>query len=246
MSRSWPTGRRSYCSARADRCAKRMLPDLSTSASRRGPRHAIQRRRQIAVCEPRRSTAMHREATMDQDRRTFLKTTTLAALARSRLRRRPTARQAARARSCRGPDLGTLRRPDGLGLACAPSAASSTSPPPSRIFARTRRPRIDAVFKGQGDVAGAQAPGRQGARERTAERHFVAPDKAEFGPCVTNPEKIVCVGLNYRKHAAETGHPVPKQPILFNKYNTALNRPRRHRSACRRRTRSSSTTRSSW
>jgi len=40
---------------------------------------------------------------------------------------------------------------------------------------------------------------------------------------VTNPEKIVCIGLNYRKHAAETGQPVPAQPILFNKYNTALN-----------------------
>jgi 2-keto-4-pentenoate hydratase/2-oxohepta-3-ene-1,7-dioic acid hydratase in catechol pathway len=33
----------------------------------------------------------------------------------------------------------------------------------------------------------------------------------------------VCIGLNYRRHAAETGQPVPKQPILFNKYNSALN-----------------------
>src|SRR6267378_183162 len=52
---------------------------------------------------------------------------------------------------------------------------------------------------------------------------FLAEDKIEYGPCVTNPEKIVCIGLNYRKHAAETGNPVPKAPILFNKYNTALN-----------------------
>ena len=52
---------------------------------------------------------------------------------------------------------------------------------------------------------------------------FVEESKADFGPCVTNPEKIVCVGLNYRKHAAETGSAVPTQPILFNKYNTALN-----------------------
>jgi 2-keto-4-pentenoate hydratase/2-oxohepta-3-ene-1,7-dioic acid hydratase in catechol pathway len=42
-------------------------------------------------------------------------------------------------------------------------------------------------------------------------------------PPIPDPEKIVCIGLNYRKHAAETGNPVPKQPILFNKYNTALN-----------------------
>ena len=45
----------------------------------------------------------------------------------------------------------------------------------------------------------------------------------EYGPVVTRPEKIVCVGLNYRRHAAEIGAPVPKQPVLFNKYNTALN-----------------------
>jgi len=52
---------------------------------------------------------------------------------------------------------------------------------------------------------------------------FLDESQADFGPCVTSPEKIVCVGLNYRKHAAETGSAVPTQPILFNKYNTALN-----------------------
>ena len=44
-----------------------------------------------------------------------------------------------------------------------------------------------------------------------------------FGPCVTNPEKIVCVGLNYARHARETNNPIPKMPILFNKFNNALN-----------------------
>ena len=56
-----------------------------------------------------------------------------------------------------------------------------------------------------------------------AASHFIAEDKAQFGPAVTDPEKIVCIGLNYRRHAAETGNPVPKMPILFNKYNSALN-----------------------
>ena len=45
----------------------------------------------------------------------------------------------------------------------------------------------------------------------------------EFGPAVTRPDKIVCVGLNYRKHAAEVGMAIPKQPVLFNKYNNTLN-----------------------
>jgi 2-keto-4-pentenoate hydratase/2-oxohepta-3-ene-1,7-dioic acid hydratase in catechol pathway len=52
---------------------------------------------------------------------------------------------------------------------------------------------------------------------------FLNEREIEFGPAVIRPEKIVCVGLNYRKHAAEIGMPVPKQPVLFNKYNTALN-----------------------
>ena len=50
----------------------------------------------------------------------------------------------------------------------------------------------------------------------------VAEDTVQFGPCVTNPEKIICIGLNYRKHAAEVGQQVPTLPILFNKYNSAL------------------------
>ncbi|BFH13079.1 fumarylacetoacetate hydrolase family protein [Paenibacillus melissococcoides] len=43
-----------------------------------------------------------------------------------------------------------------------------------------------------------------------------------YGPCVTDPQKIICVGLNYRKHAEETNAPIPEVPILFNKFNNTL------------------------
>lgn len=43
-----------------------------------------------------------------------------------------------------------------------------------------------------------------------------------FGPCIKRPSKIVCVGLNYAKHAAETGAQPPAEPILFFKSTTAL------------------------
>ncbi|NOV00965.1 fumarylacetoacetate hydrolase family protein [Paenibacillus planticolens] len=43
-----------------------------------------------------------------------------------------------------------------------------------------------------------------------------------FGPCVTHPGKIICVGLNYRKHAEETNAPIPHYPILFNKFSNTL------------------------
>lgn len=51
---------------------------------------------------------------------------------------------------------------------------------------------------------------------------FLDETKVEFGPCVTNPEKILMLGFNYRKHAAETGTPVPTSPVLFTKCNNAL------------------------
>ncbi|HET9180491.1 MAG TPA: fumarylacetoacetate hydrolase family protein [Candidatus Angelobacter sp.] len=47
-------------------------------------------------------------------------------------------------------------------------------------------------------------------------------DEVEFGPLVSRPGKIVCVGLNYRHHAQEIGIPIPKQPVLFSKYNNTL------------------------
>ena len=44
----------------------------------------------------------------------------------------------------------------------------------------------------------------------------------KLGPCVSPLGKIICVGLNYRRHAAESGMPVPTSPVLFPKYNNAL------------------------
>jgi 2-keto-4-pentenoate hydratase/2-oxohepta-3-ene-1,7-dioic acid hydratase in catechol pathway len=61
------------------------------------------------------------------------------------------------------------------------------------------------------------------AKSKAAQRAFLKEDTIEFGPVVTRPEKIICVGLNYRQHAIEIGAPIPKQPVLFNKFNTTLN-----------------------
>lgn len=43
-----------------------------------------------------------------------------------------------------------------------------------------------------------------------------------LGPCVYQPGKILCVGLNYRRHAEETGAPFPQTPVLFSKFNNTL------------------------
>jgi 2-keto-4-pentenoate hydratase/2-oxohepta-3-ene-1,7-dioic acid hydratase in catechol pathway len=53
-------------------------------------------------------------------------------------------------------------------------------------------------------------------------RYMLREDQITFGPCVTRPSKIICIGLNYRKHAEETNAPIPKYPILFNKFSNTL------------------------
>lgn len=40
--------------------------------------------------------------------------------------------------------------------------------------------------------------------------------------CIGRPSKIICVGLNYAKHARESGMDVPKEPVLFFKSTSAL------------------------
>jgi 2-keto-4-pentenoate hydratase/2-oxohepta-3-ene-1,7-dioic acid hydratase in catechol pathway len=39
--------------------------------------------------------------------------------------------------------------------------------------------------------------------------------KVRFGPPISSPGKIICVGLNYTDHAKETGQPIPAEPLLF-------------------------------
>jgi 5-carboxymethyl-2-hydroxymuconate isomerase len=53
----------------------------------------------------------------------------------------------------------------------------------------------------------------------------IVPEGARIGPCVGRIGKLCCVGLNYSDHAAETGHPIPEEPILFGKAITSLAGP---------------------
>src|SRR5580704_12995869 len=46
--------------------------------------------------------------------------------------------------------------------------------------------------------------------------------KVTFHAPVIDPRKIVCIGLNYKDHAEESGAAIPKEPVLFSKYATAL------------------------
>jgi 2,4-diketo-3-deoxy-L-fuconate hydrolase len=43
-----------------------------------------------------------------------------------------------------------------------------------------------------------------------------------LGPCVGSIGKFVCIGLNYADHAEEAGMPIPPEPIIFNKWTSAI------------------------
>ena len=51
------------------------------------------------------------------------------------------------------------------------------------------------------------------------------PGKPRLGPPVSGMKNLVCIGLNYADHAAETGAPIPKEPIVFLKSLGALSGP---------------------
>jgi 2-keto-4-pentenoate hydratase/2-oxohepta-3-ene-1,7-dioic acid hydratase in catechol pathway len=50
-------------------------------------------------------------------------------------------------------------------------------------------------------------------------------EELRMGPCLPTPGKIICVGLNYRNHARESGMEIPKVPVLFSKFQNAVASP---------------------
>ncbi len=52
-----------------------------------------------------------------------------------------------------------------------------------------------------------------------------APANVRIGPPVAGVRKIICIGLNYRKHAHETGMAVPAEPLVFMKATSAISGP---------------------
>lgn len=62
------------------------------------------------------------------------------------------------------------------------------------------------------------------ARWRAVNPAYV-PDSVRLGPPVASPGKIVCIGLNFRDHAAETGAKIPEEPVIFMKATSSLAGP---------------------
>lgn len=50
-------------------------------------------------------------------------------------------------------------------------------------------------------------------------------EKLSLGPCLPQPGKIICIGLNYRNHARESNMQIPPVPVLFAKFHNAIAAP---------------------
>src|SRR5262249_25722315 len=143
-----------------------------------------------------------REALMDQDRREFLKTSSLAGAAAmtgaamtgaATFTVTPAQAQMPTQAMARGLVLATLRRADGgYGLGLRSDHGILDVVTAEADFHENAPTTITQVLNREGDASGLR---RLAAKANAqAARYFVAEDKAQFGPCVTNPEKIVCVG----------------------------------------------------
>src|SRR5262245_47267363 len=79
-------------------------------------------------------------------------------------------------------------------------------------------PDFDESFFGSGGLDGLGAI----VEQRVASGQVEGFGDERIGAPIARPHQILCVGLNYRDHAAETGMAVPDEPVLFTKSPNTL------------------------
>lgn len=74
------------------------------------------------------------------------------------------------------------------------------------------------------DIEGAQLGDAALARLRAIDPATLpaVPGKPRIGPCVARVGKFICIGLNYADHATESGAAIPTEPVIFNKWTSAI------------------------
>lgn len=161
---------------------------------------------------------------MGSTRRTFLKGAAGMAVLAGTLGERSAQAAEAPARSAPEPmahglTLCNIRRDGGVSLGARTSKGVLD-------VARAARGRKLAVPGSTDDAI--RGVGIAGLRQLIAEAEagkksaLVPESEIRFGPAVTRPEKILMMGLNYRKHIAEVKAPMPTSPTFFNKFNNSL------------------------
>ena len=153
-------------------------------------------------------------------RRNFIKTAVAATVGTTALAQGGGAANAAMPRQTpRGLTLLAMVQPDGaetLGVKL-PGGVLDVAKAGAALKMDAPTTLEELVVSGQ---AGALEKLINAARER---KEFIRDESdIKFGRMFTKPGKIVCVGLNYKEHVEEAGEKLPKEPILFNKYNNTL------------------------
>jgi acylpyruvate hydrolase len=77
-----------------------------------------------------------------------------------------------------------------------------------------------------GDVGAVLSSGPDWARTAATPGARRPLGEVELAPVVTGPDKIICLGLNYRSHIQEMGRDLPAYPTMFSKFRRALVGPR--------------------
>jgi len=122
----------------------------------------------------------------------------------------------------KGLTLCTLRNGDRLTLGVRTKRGVLDVEKAAKALRKTAPTTMDDLVQG-GDGKALEALVEAAVANGGAKSAFLAEEKAPFGPAVTNPEKIIMLGHNYKKHATEMKVKFPTSPVLFSKFNNALN-----------------------
>ncbi len=115
-----------------------------------------------------------------------------------------------------GPRLG-IKTSRGIIDAAAANGAFKTA-----LDGTTVPDTMEALCSGGETTLQALRSLEQLASQESSDQWMLAEESLQFGPCIQQPGKIICIGLNYRKHINESGAVVPDTPVLFPKYANAL------------------------
>lgn len=169
---------------------------------------------------------------MDNNRRKFLKSSAAGVVAGGLLSSgareafaqakdaKPAAGQPPKLETAKNMTLAMLQTPNGLSLGVRTDKGIVDVGAAEQVYKLGAPVSTDEVISGEYNAAALKSAVD---KVKASGKFLVAEKSAKFGPCVTEPSKILCVGLNYRAHAAEANEKLPKEPILFNKYNSTLN-----------------------
>jgi len=95
-------------------------------------------------------------------------------------------------------------------------------PRPGVISSETVSDLSKAGFASLLDLIESGDDGRAKAEKLAASGGGYSLDKVKLLAPIPKPRKLICVGLNYRDHAAETNSEIPSVPTIFNKFATAV------------------------